>query len=131
MDDLKPCRYCGAGETRIEQRNLPPKMSGPGAIISVTILHFCKDARRTIKVVGSDKPHAVSIWNADHIPPGYALVRLEGAEERVARAIYTKTPFYWLKNTDAFEVVPFENIPLREELDGIAQAAIKALTEGE
>ena len=62
---------------------------------------------------------------------GYALVKLEGAEERVARAIYSKTPFYWLKNTDALEVIPFENIPLREELDGIAQAAIKAMTEGE
>jgi hypothetical protein len=54
-------------------------------------------------------------------PPGYALVKLEGAEERVARAIAVGSNDYHFEKTGK----------LSTGFMRAAQAAIKALTEGE
>lgn len=35
------CPFCGGGETRIDESHLSPTMKGPGALIAVTIRHWC------------------------------------------------------------------------------------------
>lgn len=65
-EDLMPCPFCGAGSYDISESRLPPKMSGPGALISVTIRHWCdhkNGVRRTISVTGRDREDAREQWN--------------------------------------------------------------------
>lgn len=68
---LNPCPMCGAGETRIDEKHLPPRMSGPGALISVVIHHWCNDPLTKIpgaifehrEVRGRDHASAVAAYN--------------------------------------------------------------------
>jgi len=116
MDDLKPCDFCGAGETRIEEHRLPPTMKGPGAITSVTIRHFCAGPdilpKCSITVRGRDHAQAFEKWNTRTPPPGYALVRMDGAEDRVAHIVEA-------------------GIDLQSGHQAIAREIIRAMTEGE
>jgi len=125
MDDLKPCPFCG-GEADIESTS---------AYASV----YCDDCGGQSEVHSSEA-EAIAAWNARTTPPGYALVKLEGAEERVARAIYEVDPATEMKALDdwgdehVLEPISWENAPEipDEKYDVVfdyAQAAIKALTE--
>jgi hypothetical protein len=68
---LLPCPMCGAGETRVDEKYLPPKMSGPGALISVAIHHWCNDLSTAIpgviaehrEVRGRDHASAEAAYN--------------------------------------------------------------------
>lgn len=42
LNDLLPCPRCKSGETRWEFKHLSPRMTGPGEMISATILHWCE-----------------------------------------------------------------------------------------
>jgi hypothetical protein len=64
---LKPCPFCGGGTTDIKENRLPPKMNGPGSIISVEIRHWCPQTPGCIgghiSVRGRDMESAVNAWN--------------------------------------------------------------------
>lgn len=68
-DELKPCPFCGAGETYIhENRGTWRGMDGYGEPISVEIRHHCTMERgqpspRMLAVVGRDRASAVARWN--------------------------------------------------------------------
>jgi hypothetical protein len=74
MDDdlsppgLLPCPFCGGGETRLSEAHLPPRMEGPGALISVTLRHWCENVApgtvsATREVRGRDLASATAEWN--------------------------------------------------------------------
>ena len=39
--NLKPSPFCGGGETQVHESHMPPRMSGPGDLISVEVRHWC------------------------------------------------------------------------------------------
>ena len=68
--ELKPCPFCGAGETRERVNRFPGVLMNGGdmGIISVEITHWCPAApgqpnRNTITRVGRDMESAVAAWN--------------------------------------------------------------------
>jgi hypothetical protein len=67
ISDLKPCPLCAAGETSISATHLPPRMSGPGALISVEVRHFCPRrpgvVHNSISIRGRDRQSVVDAWN--------------------------------------------------------------------
>jgi len=68
VSDLLPCPFCGAGDTRISASYLPPRMEGPGAVISVTIRHWCENRQAGANVANRmvtarDRAPAVAEWN--------------------------------------------------------------------
>jgi hypothetical protein len=44
LRSLLPCPFCGGGETRIDESHLKPMMDRPGALISVSVKHWCGGA---------------------------------------------------------------------------------------
>lgn len=66
-DDLLLCPFCGAGETHISEQHLSPSMKGPGALISVTIRHWCPREPGCVgnlrEVRGRDHVSALAQWN--------------------------------------------------------------------
>ena len=72
--NLLPCPMCGAGETRVDEAHLPPRMSGPGALVSVTIHHWCN--------ISPAKIHGVII---DHR-------EVRGRDHASAEASYNRRP---------------------------------------
>lgn len=68
---LKPCPFCGGGETRIDENRLnrAPMMSGKESpVISVEIRHWCErlegqPSRNTITRTGRDMESAIAAWN--------------------------------------------------------------------
>jgi hypothetical protein len=65
---LLPCPFCGAGETRTDETHLPPRMSGPGALVSVEIRHWCAPmegmlSRSSVAFAGRDHAAAAAAWN--------------------------------------------------------------------
>ncbi len=66
-DNIKSCPFCNAGETTIEAKHMPPRMSGPGELISVSIRHWCIKRPGTvqafIEVRGRDEASAINQWN--------------------------------------------------------------------
>ena len=69
LAQLLPCALCGAGETQARVHRLAPMMSGgPGALISVSIQHWCETPtgpglRRSISSQGRDFDDAIRSWN--------------------------------------------------------------------
>jgi len=65
--ELKARPLCGAGETHTDERHLPPRMSGPGALISVSIKHWCAKrpgvVQAFIEIRGRDHTSAIDAWN--------------------------------------------------------------------
>ena len=61
--NLLPCPMCGAGETRVDEKHLSPRMSGPGALVSVVIHHWCNDP--STKIYGSIFEHR-EVRGRDH-----------------------------------------------------------------
>lgn len=71
--ELKPCPFCGAGETQIKENGrmwLGQCYSDP---VSVSVRHWCAPAdgqpSRMIERIGRDEASAVSAWNTRIIPP--------------------------------------------------------------
>lgn len=67
MYELKPCPFCGAGETQIEENGaiwLGMKYSEP---VSVSVRHWCDKIEgqpsRMIERIGRDHESAVAAWN--------------------------------------------------------------------
>lgn len=67
MDDLKPCPFCGAGLTEIQENGrqwLGMRYSEP---ISVSVTHWCAEIpgqpRRRIERIGRDMESAIAAWN--------------------------------------------------------------------
>lgn len=66
--DLAPCPFCGdAGEFREDEQHLAPRMSGPGALITVTLRHWCPKLPGALQVYhevrARDRATAVAQWN--------------------------------------------------------------------
>lgn len=64
---LKPCPFCGAGETVIREGGrmwTGQRMSDP---ISVSVVHWCErvpgQPHRSVERVGRDEPSAIEAWN--------------------------------------------------------------------
>lgn len=58
---LMPCPMCGAGETRIDEKHLPPRMSGPGALnqrCDPSLVQRCLDGdpRRNLRTQRGSRP---------------------------------------------------------------------------
>jgi len=67
---LRPCPFCGDGETRIDESHLSPTMDGgPGALISATVRHWCRRVDGDgvvgggISFRGRTREDAVRAWN--------------------------------------------------------------------
>ena len=74
---LLPCPFCGSqapepyaeGNTVddgwvVAEARLPPRMDGPGALISVEVRHWCGyGSRSIIKIMGRDHAEAERLWN--------------------------------------------------------------------
>lgn len=65
--NLLPCPICGGGETRVDEKHLPPTMGGPGGLISVVIHHWCNKPSAAIfehrEVRGRDHASAEAAYN--------------------------------------------------------------------
>lgn len=67
-DALKPCPFCGAGETQMDETTTRPTMSGKTSLISVEIRHFCAPmpgmlGRSSVVFAGRDHASAIAAWN--------------------------------------------------------------------
>lgn len=67
-DCLLPCPFCGGGEYRGTPTHLPPRMDGPGALITFTILHWCEASvagaiTATRQVRAREVGPAIAEWN--------------------------------------------------------------------
>lgn len=85
--EMKPCPFCG-GEAEISETHLPPTMSGPGALITVTVRHWCGPAAAGIvashvEFRGRDHASAIAAWNTRTPTTGFNA-GLEAAVKSVA-----------------------------------------------
>ncbi len=64
--DLKPCPFCGAGETRMSESTY--WTGGKPVVISVRVMHWCPRAegqpQSLIQIAGRDAESAKAAWNA-------------------------------------------------------------------
>ena len=72
-EKLKPCPFCGGGNTEIVERPLSnqPRMDGkPSAIISVEVRHWCEPFKGLVAnhltFRGRDMEAAIEAWNRRH-----------------------------------------------------------------
>jgi hypothetical protein len=69
IEEILPCPFCNAGETRVDETHLPGVvMSGkPRALVSVTVRHWCGPLPGVvgshIEYRGRDHASAVAAWN--------------------------------------------------------------------
>lgn len=65
-EELKPCPFCGAGETRIDEARQWQGI-GYSEPISVSVRHWCVDTpgqpKRMIERIGRDRASAIAAWN--------------------------------------------------------------------
>jgi hypothetical protein len=66
MDELKPCPFCGAGDTQIKESKMWTGMRNQ--IISATVMHWCsKDEgqpQSVMQIAGKDRESAIAKWNS-------------------------------------------------------------------
>ena len=64
-NDLKPCPFCGAGETQVRETLFWTGMRN--GIVSVTVMHWCErnegQPQSHIEIKGRDHASAVDAWN--------------------------------------------------------------------
>lgn len=67
QDELKPCPFCGSGDTQIKENGkiwLGMRFSEPA---SVSVFHWCPavpgQPSRAIERVGRDRESAIAAWN--------------------------------------------------------------------
>lgn len=68
MTDLKPCPFCGAGETGIVENGRMWTGMRYGDPVSVSVRHFCpptpgQPSPRLIERCGRDLESAIAAWN--------------------------------------------------------------------
>lgn len=67
VGNLLLCPFCGGGETLMSEQHLSPTMRGPGALVSVTIRHWCERMPGIVggglEFRGRDHDSAISAWN--------------------------------------------------------------------
>lgn len=68
QEELLPCPFCGAGETRFHENHFDPTPSGrEREPISVEVRHWCEPmagvVRTHIVQVGRDRESAIAAWN--------------------------------------------------------------------
>lgn len=69
QEELKPCPFCGAGETLIVENGKVwsgMKYSEP---VSVSVRHWCPNPgqpTRMIERIGKDRESAIAAWNSRH-----------------------------------------------------------------
>ena len=97
MDDLLPCPFCGS--------------DADYETTSAYAFVYCPECENQTEVQSSVET-ATKKWNTRTPPPGYALVNLEGAEERVAHIVEA-------------------GIDLQSGHQAIAREIIRAMREGE
>ena len=68
--DLKPCPFCGGGTFDVSEHRLAPTMKGPGAVVSVQLLHWCDKNTVSDGIVasivefrGRDENAVFAAWN--------------------------------------------------------------------
>ncbi len=65
MSTLKPCPFCGEGETRVDEKTYWTGQSNQ--LISVTVIHWCNHGHvdgAIIKVSGRTADEAYARWNS-------------------------------------------------------------------
>lgn len=74
-EPLKPCPFCGAGETQIEAARgvWNGGLKPPSAPVSVSVRHWCTPGEgqphRMIERIGRDEASAIAAWNLRAAPP--------------------------------------------------------------
>lgn len=68
MEKLEPCPFCGGTDVRFDESRLSPTMKGPGALISVTLRHWCPKLEGqphglSVTKRGRDHESARAAWN--------------------------------------------------------------------
>jgi hypothetical protein len=65
--ELKPCPFCGAGETQIREGGKIWSGTKYGAPTSVSVIHWCPaipgQPSRMIERIGRDEESAIAAWN--------------------------------------------------------------------
>ena len=65
--ELKPCPFCGAGETRIQEGGKVWSGMKYSAPTSVSVIHWCPAIQgqpsRMIERIGRDEESAIAAWN--------------------------------------------------------------------
>ena len=66
-ETLKPCPFCGAGETQIRAAKGVWNGSGYGQPVSYSVVHWCSNVlgqpMRVIERIGRDRASAIEAWN--------------------------------------------------------------------
>jgi hypothetical protein len=73
MMELKPCPFCGAGQTSIKENGRVWSGMKWGEPCSVSVQHWCAPVdgqpSRMIERVGRNEASAIAAWNARATPP--------------------------------------------------------------
>lgn len=124
MTDLLPCPFCPNGRAEHDGLRSYIPFGVPQGIIYSKAVVYCTDCGAEMvhpcedtSALFDHEYRAVQVelfamWNTRTPPPGYALVKLEGAEERVAHIVEA-------------------GIDLQSGHQAIAREIIRAMTEGE
>lgn len=108
--ELKPCPFCGAGETMIHVNQGTWTGRGYGEPVSVEVRHWCKEEpgqpSRAIIRVGRDEASAMAAWNR----------RPASIEQQAAQQ---DAPIVWPKSRDVGRIGDMSmSASLRVGLDG-------------
>lgn len=62
------CPFCGGSEVYVKINRMPPRMNGPGLMVSVEISHDCQDKTYGVlfnqrRVRARDEETAIKEWN--------------------------------------------------------------------
>ncbi len=72
-EELKPCPFCGAGETQIREAKGTWNGRGYSEPVSVSVWHWCQpipgQPSRGIERIGRDRESAIRAWNTRAIDP--------------------------------------------------------------
>jgi hypothetical protein len=73
-DELKPCPWCGAGDTQLHENGRMWTGQGKSEPTSVSVRHWCQPTpgqpSRMIERIGRDRESAIEAWNCRTAPAG-------------------------------------------------------------
>jgi hypothetical protein len=73
-EELKPCPWCAAGQTQIEENGRMWTGQSKSEPTSVSVVHWCDPMQgqpsRRIERVGRDRASAIAAWNTRASPAG-------------------------------------------------------------